>query len=247
MFFTVTLSIALAICGIGLLYKMSCWLRYKFGPCVEKITFADRFYGVIREIVEATYDGGIFIMLRAFVTDVLLQVKILRQGLPRWVMHLCLFYGFILLVLMHALEKYISEPLFTDYYATLNPFMFLRDLFGMMVLTGLIIAVWRRFFNKSPYVSTHSQDIYALVILALIIGSGVLLEGVKITSYTRYEEMVEDYAGSDDQEDLAALEAYWAANFSVISPNVKAPFDPDLLEMGVHGLRCGSNHASGRP
>ena len=45
-----------------------------------------------------------------------------RPGVLRWLMHMLIYAGFMMLLLMHGLEKIVSESLFTDYYATVNPF-----------------------------------------------------------------------------------------------------------------------------
>ena len=51
---------------------------------------------------------------------------------------------------------------------------------------------------------------------------------------------------SDDPEELTALTAYWVENFSVVSPDVKAPFDGATLAMGreAHEMSCMECHAT---
>jgi len=107
--------------------------------------------------------------------------------------------------------KVRKRALFAEYQPTVNPFMFLRDLFGAMVIVGVGIAIYRRFFLKLSHLRTNSQDQYAIAILAVIMLSGILLHGAKIGSYTRYEEMVQEYAMNADEEDLKGLEAYWSS------------------------------------
>jgi nitrate reductase gamma subunit len=102
-----------------------------------------------------------------------------------------MYYGFVLLLLMHGLDKLITAPLLPDYYPTLNPFLFLRDLFGTLIIVGIVIAFYRRFVLKAVRLRTNPMDLYALLILAVIIISGFVLEATKITSYSRYQEMVE--------------------------------------------------------
>ena len=41
------------------------------------------------------------------------------------------------------------------------------------------------------------MDHYAIIILVVIMFSGIMLEGAKITSYTAFHDMVTDYAGLD--------------------------------------------------
>jgi heterodisulfide reductase subunit C len=157
-----------------------------------------------------------------------------------------IFYGFMLLLLMHALDSEITELLFTDYYPTVNPFFLLRDLFGAMVLVGVAMAIFRRYLKKPRRLRTGPRDHYAIIILAVIMLSGIGLIGLKITSHSEFMIMVEDYAGLDDEEEIQALEAVWVNDFGVVSPNIQPPFDEDLLSAGreVHESSCLDCHAS---
>ena len=101
---------------------------------------------------------------------------------------------------------------------------------------------------KVPRLKTSGMDAYAIVIVVVIIFSGILLEGVKITSYTAFQGMVTDFAGLDedsDAEEIEALESYWVENFNVVSPNVQGPFDEDILEQGMesHEANCAECHS----
>jgi heterodisulfide reductase subunit C len=151
----------------------------------------------------------------------------------------------VLLVFMHALESFISEPLFADYYSTVNPFMFLRDLFGFMVILGIAIAVFRRFILKVHRLSTNVMDYYAIAIVAVILVSGVFLEGLQITSNTAFTQMQEDYAGLEDEAEIQALESYWVQNYGLVSPSVKGPFKDDVLTQGeeLHAESCAECHS----
>ena len=142
-----------------------------------------RVSAALKGILLTLFSKKIFRLVKAFFFDILFQSRILRESLLRWVMHMCLFWGFVLLLLMHALEKYISYSLFKDYSATLNPFLCLRNVFGLMVLVGVGISIYRRFFLKAP-LFTNRMDRYALIILAVVMLSGFLLEAGKIGSYT---------------------------------------------------------------
>ncbi len=116
-------------------------------------------------------------------------------------------WGFMLLVFMHALDKFITMPLFPNYYSTLNPFLFLRNLFAAMVVIGIALAVFRRVFMKKRRLFTNAMDHYAIIIVAVIIVSGIFMEGVKISSHTEFQIMVRDYSdlSMEDYEDEVRL------------------------------------------
>ncbi|MDY7036366.1 MAG: nitrate reductase, partial [Thermodesulfobacteriota bacterium] len=187
----------------------------------------------------------VFIIIKVLVLDIILQLRILRQDFLRWLSHICMYLGFMMLLLMHALEKHLSSELFADYYSTINPFMFLRDLFGAMVILGIAIAVYRRFILKVPRLKTNTTDHYAIIILAVIMLSGIFLEGAKILSHSRFQEMVNDYGDPDNQEEVSALEAYWVKNYLIASPIIKGPFKKEVLELGeeAHNMNCAGCHS----
>jgi len=246
MLFTASLYIALAVFVVGVLFKVSTWFRYNLEADREDVAVSKRISAAVNGVLSTVFSAKIFTLIKALLLDVILQYRILREDFLRWLMHMLIYAGFMLLLLMHALEKIITESVFAEYYSTVNPFFFLRDFFGVMVFLGLGIALYRRVILKVPRLKTDTMDIYTIVILAIIMVSGFLLEGTKITSYTAYEDMVADYAGTDDEAELKALESVWVQKFSVVSPNVKGPFEEDVIEQGLelHEGSCAGCHSS---
>ena len=243
--FSILLYSALIIFLLGLIYKVSTWFTRKLGNSGQNYTASRRVASAAKGFAGIAFSARLFSLLKALVVDVLLQARVFNEDIFRWLAHMLIFYGFMLLLLMHALESQITEVLFTDYYSTVNPFYFLRDLFGLMVLVGVGMAVFRRFFKKPMRLRTSPRDHFAIIILAVIMFSGIGLIGLKITSYTEFVVMVEDYAGLDDEEEIQALEALWVNDFGVVSPNMQPPFDEDLLSAGleVHESSCLDCHA----
>ena len=239
---------SLVIFFLGLIYKISTWFTKKIGILGKDITTAQRLQAAVRGIAAVIFSAKILALIEAIFLDVLLQRRILKESLSRWLAHMLIFYGFMLLLLMHALGSVVSEALFRDYYPTVNPFFFLRDLFGAMVLAGVILAALRRYFAKPRRLRTGGMDHYAIMIVAVIILSGIALEGIKITSHSEFMRMVDDFAGLDDEDEIKALEALWVKEYGIVSPNVEAPFDQELLEAGreVHESSCMDCHASAK-
>lgn len=245
MFYRITLYVALLIFGFGLLYKISHWFRYKASLNAVGLSTTTRVFAAVKGIVQTVFTAKILTILRVFILDVVSQIRVFREDKLRWLMHMCIYGGFMLLLLMHALDALITSKLFSDYSSTLNPFMFLRDLFGAIVMVGLAIALYRRFVLKVPRLVTNAMDRYAIIILAAVLISGIFLEGTKIISYSRYREMVQEYADVEEKEELRALESFWAEQFELVSPNLKRPFDAKALEMGkeLHEMSCAGCHS----
>lgn len=245
MIFKISLYLSLIIFALGLIFKISTWFRYNFESTTIPFTARERFFAAMGGIVTTLFSGKVLTLLRSLLLDVFCQRRIMRESLLRWVMHMCLFWGFTLLLLMHALEGMFTSNLFEDYASTLNPFLFLRNFFVLMVFVGIGIAFYRRFIQKTPRLSTNAMDRYALIILAVIMMSGVFLEAAKIGSYERFSQMVTDYADFDGEQEQKALEALWVEDFGVVSPNLATPFEKELLIQGreLHEMNCAACHS----
>src|SRR4030043_731880 len=244
MFLKVSLYISLVIFLVALVYKVSTWFRYKIGIETEEISTSTRFFSALRGIFSTLFSPKILTLLKVFVLDVLLQFRILREDFLRWVMHIFIYVGFMLLLLMHALDKFITASIWNNYYSTVNPFMFLRDLFDAIVIVGVLIAIYRRFILRVPRMFTNAMDIYAILIVAVIMLSGIFLEASKMVAYSDYKRMVDEYSGLSDPQDLKSLEAYWVTDLGTISPDLKEPFDEMVLAKGkeLHESSCVGCH-----
>lgn len=247
MFYTISFYVSLIIFGLGLLYRLYVWLSRNIGRKSGNIPFSKRIYSAISGILSTLFSPKIIILLKVFILDVLFQRKILKEDFLRWLMHILIFWGFMLLLLMHALDSLITTNIFSNYYSTLNPFMFLRDIFGLFVIIGILIAIFRRFILKVPRLSSNSMDLYLIIILMIIIISGVLLEAVKISSYSIYQDMVDEYSSTDNIEELKSLEAYWVNEFALVSDK-EIHIDSAILDNGkkIHNESCADCHSNPR-
>ena len=197
MFDTSAIWAALAVFGLGLAYKVSAWFRHGFAPAVRGASAPARVGAAVGGILSTIFSSRIVDLLRALVLDVLLQRRVLARSRTRWLAHLALSAAFVLLLLMHALGRVITIRVFPGYASTLNPFLFLRDLLGALLLVGLGIAAYRRYVLDVPRRRTRASDTWALALLGVILASGVLLEAVKITSYSEFQRMAREYADAD--------------------------------------------------
>jgi len=230
---------------IGLAYKVSNWFRRRIGSSGSPAGATRRLAAAGGGIGRTVFGPQAVTLLRAVVLDVLLQQRVFKESRRRWLAHMLMFYGFVLLLLMHALQSVVTEKLFSGYYPTVNPFFFLRDFFGAMVLAGMVLAIWRRYVARPARLRTGAMDHYAVVILAVIILSGAALEGLKITSHGEFTRMVEDYARIDDEEEIAALEALWVKEYGLVAAHMPDAADEEILAAGreVHALNCVDCHA----
>lgn len=238
---TVALWVALAAFAAGLAYKVSSWFRHGLAPA-GGISAWSRALAAARGIALTVLSAKILVALEALVLDVLLQRRILKHGVARWLAHLAMSLSFAGLLLMHALGGVLTVRVLPGYASTLNPFLLLRDLFGAILLAGLLVASFRRWVLRVPRRATRPSDAYALALVAVILGSGLLLEATKIGSYAVFRGMVDQYAGEGDR---GPLEAYWAAEMGTVAPG---PHSPALVTRGreVHESSCAACHSPAR-
>lgn len=246
MVFTIALYGSLAICVFGLLFKVWQWSTVPVGPEAQALPRRQRLSRAFRGLLRLLKGRRVFAAIEVFFADILFQRRILRDSLVRWLVHMALFWGFLGLLFMHALDRYVTKPVFENYYPTLNPFLFLRNLFGALVVSGIIVAFLRRARSKAKRVFTNASDRWALGILALIVVSGFALEASKIVSSASFDRMVEEYSTISDTGEIAALEQYWARHFGVVFPERDLPQATEgSIEQGrtLHNEYCAACHS----
>lgn len=245
--FNILLYGALFVCIVGLIYGICGWFVHRVGFYGRRVSVRTRLKAAFKAFLNSLFSLKIIKIFQTIIVDVVFQRRILvKAGFYRWLSHMLIFHGFFALVLMHALDDFITQPLFPAYYSTINPFLFLRSLFAAMVIAGLCMAIGRRCISGYQNVRTRLADIYALIIVAIIVFSGIFLEGLAMTAHSEFERMVYEYAGMVDEKEINAVESFWVANYALVSPSVKKPVDPPLLSLGaeMNDMYCMACHVS---
>ena len=248
MLFYGTLYISLIVFVLGMSYRVSAWFRNSVGPFAASPPTHGRVAAAIKGCLLTILSPKVGSLFMTFITDVVFQLGLLKDKKDKlvWVMHICIYGGFTLLLLMHALDSFITSRLFAEYQSTLNPFLFMRNASGVFLLIGLVLAVIRRTFIKKSGLTNSAMDVYAIMILAIIVISGFILEGTKINSYSAYKRMVEEYAYLQTDEEGQALESYWVREFGLISPHNLRVIDANSITLGkdLHDASCAGCHSN---
>ncbi|BBD09236.1 4Fe-4S dicluster domain-containing protein [Desulfovibrio ferrophilus] len=229
-FFDTGLLLSLTAAALGLIWKILGWLRLTVAPA-PRPGMGARLAALGKGLLRSLAPCAAARWLRALIVDGLLQRRIASNGFYRWLMHMLIFTGFMGLLIMHGMDELTSELWFSDYAPTLDPFQWLRNLFGVLALTGLGIAAWRRLSQPRVKRTTGLQDWVLIALLAGIMLSGVGLEASKIISPHVFDSMVEDYLGSDDEAEINALRLLWADEYGVVFP-VAPPRSDEALAQG---------------
>ncbi len=243
--FQTALYASLLLCALGLLWRMSAWYRVRIGPDVQAVKLTQRVRALLQGMAAALFSRRFIHVLAAFFLDVLLQLRLYRSDKLRWLAHLLIFVGFMLLLLMHGLAAVVTARLFPGYESTRMPYLFLRNLFGAMVVVGLalfLFGLWRRRTRLAP---TRRPMAWAFIaLLGLVLATGFLLEANKIASPQAFYRMARQN-GITDPAQLEPLRVFWAREFGVAFDDLKQPIAPDAMRKGheMHEADCADCHA----
>ena len=104
------------------------------------------------------------------------------------IMHLLIFWGVIIQVIGTAI-KIMQMGLFVPFtwplFSSPGYFIYelIMDLAGIAILIGVIMALIRRFIIRPKFMENSWDDIYALILLALIPLVGFFTEGLRILAW----------------------------------------------------------------
>ena len=245
----ILLGLSILVCLSGIAFRLFFWFSKGTHPPEAFVSASSRLSAAAASVFSSFFSGRIATLIRAFFTDILFQKRLLSASMRRWLAHSLIFFGFILLLIMHGLGNSMSEIIFDAGYedfAAMQPYLSLRNLFGLMVLAGLALAIFRRVTDSPKRVRSYPSDWAAIAFVGMIIITGMLLESSRISSYSYYKsEMVEVYGDLADEDEERALETYWAAEHGLVSPNAVKPYDPELVEQGreISENSCAACHA----
>ncbi len=132
----------------------------------------------------------------AVIKYALLQWKLLREKYAG-IMHASIFFGFVVLfiVTMIIVVQEDLTGLFFHYHFIHGNFYIIwslfGDIFGVVVLAGLAMAIYRRYVTRPSRLDTKPIDTFALVLITLIILSGFFNEAMRIaiTEFPVFEKL----------------------------------------------------------
>lgn len=162
----------------------------------------------------------------AFFYEVLFQTQILKQSLFRWAVHMCIFLGFLGL-LAHtsflALYQYVI-PEGSALYEFFGPAQVGRlfldawgDLFGLLLFTGILLAVIRRYVLKEAQLDSIATDHVTLIFLGLIVLSGFCVEALRLAHEPQNEALLHySFVGYILSVYLKGINPHWLSSFQFL-------------------------------
>lgn len=118
----------------------------------------------------------------------LAHYRIMKEAYPG-IMHLTIFIGFLLLLIGTTIVSFdydvwgliLGQESFVkgNFYLV---FSLVLDISGVMALIGIAIALFRRYIQKPDRLNNQADDAVFLILLALIIIGGYMIEGTRLAA-----------------------------------------------------------------
>ncbi len=203
--FVTLFMIGTAVMLIGVLLNIIYWLKGRHSLS-----------GSIKWFISNIFSRNVLNLIETLVMEVFLQRRLFRQDKLRWLMKVLIIFGYVGIITvnhikvatrvpeLHGLSEiqlFFYAP-FVDYYYLKGvaqgayPFetidiiyALLNEIFGLMVLTGEAIAIYRRFILKAFPIKTTLADKIAVVNLGGWFIFRFLGESVSIVTYGVKDEI----------------------------------------------------------
>ena len=126
--------------------------------------------------------------IKSLLLNSILQIKTFKEAYPG-IMHALIFFGFFVLIWGAAFDAtHFHMPFLVPFFngTFYLWFSFTMEVFGLTVLAGIAMAVWRRYIQKPERLEyrgesdTIKDDTIILVLIAVIIITGFLLEAFRL-------------------------------------------------------------------
>lgn len=180
--------IVLAVWIFGIYFNFKKW---GLGSTGYHDQLRNSFWLFLATWIHEAFKDGLWVFLRTVVLDVLLLRRTLARSPVRWVMHMSMFYGFLMLASLSGLGLMIDIVEHFDSVFGLAaeaemakellslPF----DIFGYLLLIGATIAVSRRILLKFVRDNTSAYDAFLIGAVFLITITGFYAEWMRGNSF----------------------------------------------------------------
>lgn len=190
----------LLVALLGFLAMFSLWFKGSFGQ--EPQGVHQKLVYILEGFWKTIFSRRLYLTLKTIILDIILQRRILEQGVQRWLIHSLIFLGFLgrfalslFTVLVFNLwpDSSLAEILVNKNH----PFVAIAyDFLGLCILAGIIWAAILRFFVRPLHLQSKEQDALALLIIGSVVIVGFILEGMRILlTQTPQDLAVYSFAG----------------------------------------------------
>jgi heterodisulfide reductase subunit E len=168
----ITAIISIILFLVGMYIQLDKWGR----GIPEGATKPYGAFGALSMIISSIFSKGIGHALEVLILDVAFQRRTYRRRKLEWLMHILIFWGWIgllILTMVAAAAEFAGPFLFNqDYTYFVGAWKSLElpnEIFGWMLVVGIVIAIARRLFSTGKDVQARNADIDWILIIGLLL------------------------------------------------------------------------------
>src|SRR3990172_1645672 len=180
----ITAIISIILFLVGMYIQLEKWGR----AIPEGATRPYGAWGALKLIIGKIFEKGIGHALEVLILDVAFQRRTYRRRKLEWLMHILIFWGWVGLLILTIVAA-IAE-FYGPFILGAGPEFFIsmwksleipNDIFGYMLVAGIVIAMARRLFSKGKDVQARNADIAWILIIGLLIVviTGFYAQGIR--------------------------------------------------------------------
>jgi len=133
-------------------------------------------WGALKMIISRIFEKGLGHALEVLVLDVAFQRRTYRRRKLEWFMHILIFWGWVGLLILTIVAA--AAEFYGPFVLGAGPEFFIgmwkslelpNDIFGWMLVAGIVIAIARRLFSKGKDVQARNADVDWILIIGLLI------------------------------------------------------------------------------
>lgn len=186
----------LSLFTLEMLFVMSIWLRGRVPGLPANASPLQKVWTGAWFAVRLVFSRRFWRALRSFVSDGLVQQRVLRRRPRHWAAHIAVYGSFVILGILSTVTGLAVEIfpnllppthfLNTNWIAVTlrnvdHPLVaVVNDILGLAILVGLGVMFYRRYVQKDSQLRTGFGDTAILVLLAAIVLSGFPLEAFRL-------------------------------------------------------------------
>ena len=168
----ITAIISIILFIVGMYIQLEKWGR----GIPEGATKPYGAWGALTFIISNIFEKGIGHALEILILDVAFQRRTYRRRKLEWFMHILIFWGWIgllILTIVAAAAEFAGPFLlnqdYTYFVGVWKSLELPNDIFGYMLVLGIVIAIARRLFSTGKDVQARNADIDWILIIGLLI------------------------------------------------------------------------------
>jgi nitrate reductase gamma subunit len=193
----------LILFGMEMVFVLSIWLRGRIPGLPRTASPWCKLMVSGKYLLKLIFSHRLWQMTKTLVADGMIHRRILKVKRSRWFAHIAVFGSFLLLGLLSIVTGVAVEifpNLFPpDHFFNTNPvsamlrdvdhplIAFFNDFFGLIILIGLILIIYRRYYRRDSQLRTVPANGIIVGLLTGIVATGFFLEAFRLLAHQPYE------------------------------------------------------------